>query len=426
MTTHTPATVLARDLTDLPQGDIAVAVSGGSDSLGLLHLTADWAQDLTQTKRKLYAVTVDHGLRPAARDEAGFVGQQAKALGLSHTVLNWHWDGQGNLMDQARRGRYQVMADWARAQGIGTILLGHTSDDQAETFVMRLGRGAGVDGLAAMAPRFDVDGVTFRRPVLALSRAALRDCLTTRSVTWVEDPSNDDPRFDRVRIRQNLGALDPLGVTPARLSDTAQAMAEAKKALNWALSQWAGDHVTQIAGDLAIASDGFAQLPREMQRRLMVATLRWISGADYAPRAEALDHLLDQALAAQPATLHGVRMTHRQGAIYLFREFRAVAQTSATFGAVFDHRWHLHAQPSAGQAGAENPENLTLAPLGEAGLKHCDTWRESGRPAAAHWADPAIWRDNQLISAPLAGYLQGFRADLAPKTSDFCKWLLGR
>ncbi|MEC7964838.1 MAG: tRNA lysidine(34) synthetase TilS [Pseudomonadota bacterium] len=419
MTKLPPAEALAASLrgwqsTD-PAGALGIAVSGGSDSLALLYLASDWARDQGVD---LHVMTVDHGLRAEAAQEAAFVADHATTLGLPHRVLRWQgWDGQGNLMDQARRARYRLMADWAREQGLNAVLLGHTLDDQAETLMMRLARGAGVDGLAAMVAQGEQAGFAFLRPLLSVRRDALRAELTARNVTWVEDPSNDDTRFERVRMRQSLTMLAQQGVEAEALSQSAQNLAEARGALNWAVAQFAGKHVTQRAGDLAIAAAPFADLPAELQRRLLQHALGWIAGPGYAPRSEALAQLRAQALAGQGATLSGVRMTHRKGTIYLFRELAAVADMTTPVDQPFDTRWQL-----SGPGGAD----LHIAPLGEDGLQACPKPRESLRPAAALQADPAIWRDNQLISAPLAGFLQGWQAELAPNCRDFAKWTVSR
>lgn len=419
MTTLSPVEALAASLrgwqSTAPAGPLGIAVSGGSDSLALLYLASDWACDQGMD---LHVVTVDHGLRAEAAQEASFVADHATTLGLPHRILRWQgWDGQGNLMDQARRARYRLMADWAWQRGISAVLLGHTLDDQAETLMMRLARGAGVDGLAAMAAQGDQGGLAFLRPLLSVRRDALRAELTARNVTWVEDPSNDDTRFERVRMRQGLKMLAQQGVEAEALSQSAQNLAEARGALNWAVAQFAGKHVTQHAGDLAIAAEPFADLPAELQRRLLQHALGWIAGPGYAPRSEALAQLRAQALAGQGATLSGVRMTHRKGTIYLFRELAAVAELSTSVDQPFDTRWHL-----SGPGGVD----LHIAPLGEEGLRACPKPRESLRPAAALQADPAIWRDNQLISAPLAGFLQGWQAELAPNCRDFAKWTVSR
>lgn len=140
-----------------------------------------------------------------------------QGLGVSHDVLVWTgWNGAGNLQDQARRARYGLLTDWAVRRGVSAIALGHTADDQAETLLMRLGRAAGVTGLAGMAARRDQGGIEVLRPMLSITRVRLRAYLSKGGKSWVEDPSNHDERFDRIRARHALDGLVPWGSRPSR------------------------------------------------------------------------------------------------------------------------------------------------------------------------------------------------------------------
>jgi len=412
MSVADPATLIKTALRDLPNGPLGLAVSGGSDSLAMMVLAA---QHAAQSGRSVRVVTVNHGLRAAAAEEANFVAEVADGLGLPHDTLLWQgWDGQGNLMDQARQARYRLMADWAARSSVAAVLLAHTQDDQAETLLMRLGRGAGVDGLSAMRSGFEVNSVLFYRPLLRATRDSLREVLRKNGQRWIDDPSNQDDQFTRARMRKALSVLAEAGPTAQELAQSATHLAAAKEALNWAVARFAEDHVRQQVGDLLIAAAPFATLPAELQRRLLRHALAWVSGDGYGPRGAALAGFCTGALAGEPATLSGVRMTHRKGDIYLYRELAAVKAGPVERQDTFDSRWHVNGPVRDG---------LYIGPLGKEGLKLCPNWRESGRPAAAHQADPAIWQDNRLISAPLAGFLQGWQADLLPKFRDFAKWL---
>jgi tRNA(Ile)-lysidine synthase len=320
-------------------------------------------------------------------------------------------------MDAARRARYHLMSGWAAKRDIATVLLGHTRDDVAETLLMRLARGAGVDGLSAMASAKVVDGVTFHRPLLTVGREALRDVLRGQGVAWVDDPSNENPRYERVRMRWALQGLAEQGVSVDQVAASAEALGQARQALNWAVAQFAGEYVSQAAGDLAIDAEPFAALPAELQRRLLSHALSWINGQGYGPRGAELTQFRNSALGGQGATLAGVRMTHRKGAVYLHREYAAVADLRGEPTVPFDTRWHL--------TGPMTPD-LHIAPMGEAGLRGCENWRESLRPAAAVMADPAVWRNDQLISAPLVDPKQGWSGELAPFCRDFAKWVVSR
>ncbi|MFV2034995.1 MAG: tRNA lysidine(34) synthetase TilS, partial [Halocynthiibacter sp.] len=167
---------------------IGVAVSGGSDSMALLCLLSQLCE--RHKAHRLSVVTVDHGLRPDAAAEATHVAETCAGLGHQHTVLHWRgWDRSGNLQDRARQARYSLIADWATASGISTVALGHTADDQAENFLIRLARESGVDGLSGMSSRRKIKDVMFLRPMLTATRSELRDFLRDRGIRWVDDPS---------------------------------------------------------------------------------------------------------------------------------------------------------------------------------------------------------------------------------------------
>ncbi|WP_066815370.1 tRNA lysidine(34) synthetase TilS [Frigidibacter mobilis] len=391
---------------------LGVAVSGGGDSVALLHLLAVWR---ARGGPDLAAVTVDHGLRHEAAAEAKAVAEACAGLGVSHQVLRWQgWDRRGNLQDAARRARQRLIAQWAAGQGLGAVALGHTADDQAETVLLRLARGSGVDGLSGMAAQRQAGGVLWLRPLLGLRRAALRDWLRAHGIGWAEDPSNDDARFDRVKARQTLAELAPLGLDVAGLLDTAARMRMAREALAQA-AQAAARALARIdAGDVVLAA-GFAGLPEETRLRIAAQALRWIGGGDYRPRLVALRAALAAAQGGTPATLAGCLLLPEAGGLRLTREPQAVARSVAAPGALWDGRWRLHG-PAA--------EGGEIRALGSAGLALCPGWRETGRPHAALAATPAVWCAGDLVAAPLAGRSAGWRAELACGEEDFFQSLI--
>ncbi|MDD8023961.1 MAG: tRNA lysidine(34) synthetase TilS [Paracoccaceae bacterium] len=372
---------------------VGVAVSGGGDSMALLTALAG--------RYDVAAVTVDHGLRPEATEEAAFVARYCAQIGVPHSILRWEGpDATGNLMDQARRARLRLIGAWARGQGLAHVALGHTADDQAETFLMRLAREAGLEGLAGMRPRFEAEGVVWHRPFLRASRADLRAYLTGLGVAWVDDPSNANDRFDRVKARKALASLAPLGLNAAILSATVDHLAVAERALRATLGAWAEAHVTTPMGDVVIDPQGFAALEPELQRRLMNAALRWVSGADYPPRAAKLGPWL---AAPRTATLHGCKITLRSSEIRITREVRAVAGLRVTPDQIWD-RWRLDGPATPG---------AQIAALGAEGVRCCPGWRDTGLPRASLLATPAVWQGETLVAAPLAGLENGWKAQIA-------------
>lgn len=367
-------------------GSLALAVSGGGDSMAMLHLA---------TGLQVRVVTVDHGLRPEAAAEAAGVGRVCAVLGLPHQILHWHWDGRGNLQDAARRGRRAAIAAWAQAVGVRAVALAHTQDDLAETFVMRLARGAGVDGLAAMVPQWQEAGVTWLRPVMGVTRGALRDCLRDVGGDWVEDPSNDNLRFDRVKVRKVLAVLQPLGVTLQRLAEVAGHLAEARAALEAVTEQLAAQALHEVAGAVRMDRVLLAGAAPEVQRRLVLRVIGGIAPDFYAPRGPAVQALLARLLAGQGGTLAGCRFQVSRGQLWAYREARAVAGLVCATGQVWDGRWRL-----------TGPEGHEVRALGD-GLALCADWRSVGVPRGALLASPALWQGPRLIAAPHAGLNPG-------------------
>lgn len=184
---------------------LVIAVSGGSDSLALLYLYAEFMAG-HKAAATAHIATINHGLRPEAQQEAEFVAHISQQLSLPHTILHWqNNDPQSAVQEKARGARHQLLRDYAKKIGAETILLGHSLDDQSETYAMRKARSQSLRGLAAMAPSTLYCGdVWFARPLLLSTRHDLRDYLASQNQDWIDDPSNHDVRFERVRIRSQL------------------------------------------------------------------------------------------------------------------------------------------------------------------------------------------------------------------------------
>lgn len=375
-----------------PPPRVGVAVSGGGDSMALLHVAWRWAQ---QTGHQVEAVTVDHGLRPAAADEARAVAASCARLGVPHSILRWDGSKTGNTMAAARSARYRLIADWARARDVGGVMLGHTANDVAETFLMRLGRKAGVDGLAAMDVTFERHGITWARPFWKRQREALRAYLWRHGVDWVEDPTNDDAAFDRTRARAALEALAPLGIDVEGLKETAHALRMARSALEHYTAEAAGKHVVEHNGDLLIPLGARPPLHPEIERRLISKGLQWVASEPYAPRRSVL-YNLDAGLADDGSrhTAAGCLVTQEPGRVLrISREYEAVKTTRCATTEIWDNRWKLD--------GPHDP-GLEIRALGRA-VKDCPEWRNAELPRRSLMASPAVWKGDELIAAPLAG-----------------------
>lgn len=401
-----------RDSPDLSPARLGVAVSGGGDSLALLLLLRDWA---AVEDCELFAVTVDHGLRDEAASEAAGVAALCARLGVAHLTLDWRWDGAGNLPDRARRGRLSVIADWAAEQGIADVALGHTADDQAETFLMRLARGSGVDGLSCMAPRRRAEGLIWHRPLLAARRSELRAFLAALGEDWIEDPTNDDAGFDRVKARRALAGLEPLGLTVETLNETAGRMRLARSVLERVAHDLARDAARVVAGDVEIHLDALKTADEETRLRILSAAIRWISGADYRPRWQGTLAAWEAIEAGRSHTLAGCLMTPGRDHLRVAREYQAVRDLATPADMLWDGRWRLDGPSTAG---------LSVRATGEAGLAQCPDWRAGGLPRSSLLAAPSVWDGDVLIAAPLAGLSQGWTARLAAERADFADVLI--
>jgi tRNA(Ile)-lysidine synthase len=370
----------------LPAGEtIGVALSGGGDSTALLHLCL-------RAGLRVEAVTVDHRLRPESAEEAAAVGAWCAALGVRHEVRVWeHGVVPGNLMDAGRRARMGLICDWAQARGIGIVALGHTRDDVAETLLMGLGRAAGIGGLSGLRREFKEGGVRVHRPLLPAGREELRDWLRAEGIPWIDDPTNENDRFTRVKARKALAALAPLGITAERLADVAGNLARVQEALSVQMAT-AGRWVEEKAGALRFDA-GFWAEPGEVQRQVVVAAVLWLAGAEYGPRAGETERMIAALRDGRDATLAGCRA--RKG--WLMREARALGGPVA-FGQVWDGRWLV-----------EGPEGEVRA-LGAEGLRQVPNWRKLELPREVLVVTPGVWKGDRLLAAPAAGLSAGWLA----------------
>lgn len=400
----TPEAALASALAD-PPAALGVAVSGGGDSMALLALAADWARPRGLPLR---AVTVDHGLRPEARAEAAGAAALAGRLGVPHEVLAWSgWDGKGNLMERARSARAGLIAGWARRHGLPAVALAHTMDDQAETLLLNLARGSGVDGLSAMPAVREEGGLLWLRPLLGTRREALRAFLRGRNIAWADDPSNEDLRFDRIRIRR---AVPALGLDVPRLAATATRMQEARAALH-GIARAAAHRLCRIeAGDL-LADSALLVEPVEIRDRILAAALAWAGGSGLRPRRDDLTRLVARLEKGEGGTLSGCLVTGGTQ-LRIAAEPARVAGLVTPAPGVWDGRWRLSAQ-------GETPRGMEIRALGAAGLAARSGWRASGLPRRSALALPSLWDGERLVFAPFIDPTGPFRAEL--DTSDvFC------
>jgi tRNA(Ile)-lysidine synthase len=303
---------------------IALAVSGGADSLALMLLAQRWATGLDMAPR-IFVYSVDHGLRPEAADEVAMVLRVAATLGLPARGLAWTGaKPETGVQEAARIARYRMMGSAMAEDGATVLLTAHHLQDQAETVLMRMAHGSGIEGLRGMAAMADIEGIRVHRPLLAVDPTALRAVVDAAGLTPVEDPSNTDPHYERVRWRQAMPELAALGLDAAALSLFAERMAETDAAI----AQMADGCFAEIVrldgfGAARIELAPFVGLSPAISTRLLGRVLNIVGGRQ-KPRALGQVERLRQTIAeqglAKATTVLGCVIRIKDGAIAVARE----------------------------------------------------------------------------------------------------------
>lgn len=399
---------------------VGLAVSGGPDSTALMHLFARWRAQ--EPAPDALVLTIDHGLRPEARDEAASVAEAARRLGFACAVLVWQGTKPATgIQDAARDARRRLLAEAAGAHSLDAILTAHTEDDQAETLLMRLARGSGLDGLTGIPEDGMHEGVRFLRPLLGVAKARLIATLEASGIAYIRDPSNADPRFERTRLRQATAVFAELGLTSGSLALSARRLARARQALEVATDELALAAVELDAMGVArLDLDRLADRPEEMALRLVQRLVAAVGG-DAAPvslaKLEALTLWLRGA-ASGGRTLGRAEIrvagAGTRRAIFLRELGRTLpAAVSAVGGETveWDGRFRISLASSAVAVrivpGLDLPEDIRQA----LAVEHFS----AGTDAA-----PFILRGTTLVGTPLEPGGGGAQCKFIGETSIFC------
>jgi len=347
---------------------LAVAVSGGADSMALAVLAHRWA---AQRRGRISALIVDHGLRKESADEAAITSARLQALGIRTHLLHWQGTKPANgIQAAARRARYALLDDWCRRHGVLHLLVAHHADDQAETFMMRLRRGSGPDGLAAMSPVRMFSACRVLRPLLDFPKARLRATLEACGIEWVEDPSNANPKYARTSVRRELAenGNDIDGIVIAT-----QRFARARQALETETARWLSHHAVVFAtGYMEVPVEALQCADAEIRLRVLSRMARSIGGNAYAPDIAAVERLAARLVRGQGATLGGARFDPGAGRLLVSREARNLPEKQELPSGLshWDGRFVISAtDEAAGVQVLPWSENLGL------------NWPKSARPA---------------------------------------------
>ncbi|MCL4768250.1 MAG: tRNA lysidine(34) synthetase TilS [Hyphomicrobiaceae bacterium] len=437
---------------------VAVAVSGGADSTALMHLVADWskaagtAAAVPEGVAPVLVLTVDHGLRPESSEEAAWVGREARRLGLAHAVLRWTGPKPRTaIQEKARAARYALISEHVGREPLPQprqVLLAHHLDDQAETVLMRLARGSGVDGLSGMRevePRIwlrlahpmEERTIVFRRPLLAVPKSRLEATLAAEAAPFLHDPSNADQRYERVRLRAAAAARAALGLADDDLARTARRLASARGALEASRHGLARAAVDLHDGAWAgIDARLLADAPPELALRLLQSVIGAFGGQAEPPGRSQVEELLERlhAPGAAARTLGGAVIAasgpgqparagpQRAPVVAIHREPgrrplpKALLHPGA--GLFWDRRFYV-------SVAGEHGEAVRVEPLGQAGFARLKRQFPSlaalPMPPAAAAALPSLWTGDRLLAvaclgrveASLAGPASGGKALLA-------------
>ncbi len=431
---------------------VALAVSGGPDSMAL-------ALCAKRAGLSCRAFIVEHGLRPESAEEAVSVKKRLEALGIEAEILPWiHGSVQTKIHVEARKARYALLLDACRRHGLKTLFLAHHRDDQAETILMRLAKGSGVEGLSGMASVTERGGVRIVRPFLKVPKAELVVLCEAEGVAYVVDPSNEKEKYARGRLRRVQEALAQEGLTTERLLDLGERAGEAAEAVSFYAQVFLREKAELLSGGaIRLEAEAFAALPRAVGLKVLALCLAFIHRADYPPERRGLVRIYEEMdLSLQNKrdsrfrgndaeeekrkvrTLNGCLVQRTEKAILVLREFAAIADVQPIAPGqtvLWDGRWlvSLKENPSlratdgseaiqsqqkqdliscdSGLPRAFGPRNdeegLELRPLGFQPREVLDRLapdlRRKVPQGRVRAALPTLWREGVLVAIPSFG-----------------------
>ncbi|MEQ1715790.1 MAG: tRNA lysidine(34) synthetase TilS [Hyphomicrobium sp.] len=409
---------------------VVLAVSGGCDSMAMMHLASAWRMERGAGAPMFSVVTVDHALRAGSAAEADFVAAAATRLGFAHTTLTWSGvKPHTGIQAGARAARYRLLSDHLASHCWQTLAMAHTQDDQAETLLMRLARGSGLDGLAGMSQFRPAGSVTIVRPLLSFAKARLVATLVAMGEPWIEDPSNDNADFERVRVRQARAALDAAGLGIEALALSARRLGRARAALDVATR----DAVHRAGNGFRIDDLGYAEvswhwlmgLPEEVRLRVLARVIEALGGASRPLSLASLEAMTEGLQWRMPSgrtlggmvfsggsvsTVPGTCSPGVPGAlssdrVVITREFgrrqAPLPEVSLAPGEmmIWDNRFTLASD-------AANEGSYTVRALGNDGLVRLKALGLDPlpHPVRAMRSIPALWQGQHLAAVPLLGH----------------------
>lgn len=390
-------------------GKIALAISGGPDSMALAFCAKRWA------RRDIIAFIVNHDLRAEAMAEAVQVRAGLVQMGIPADILHWeHEPIAARLHEQARDARYRLLTEACRQHSADDLLIAHHRDDQAETILMRLAKGSGVDGLAGMKALTMRDGIRFLRPFLSVPKERLIATCESNGVPFVVDASNGQERFARGRLRKIMPLLAAEGLTVESLVGLGARAAEAKNALEHYTKSFLEHGVqSEIGGSVRVSRAALREVPRAIGLRALAACLRYIHETGHPPEYASLSSLFDAVIVGEDEvarTFYGCIASITPNQITLLREPAAAVERlpfNAGETVLWDKRWLVTAENK------QNAPPLTIRALGNPPHELIDCLAPALRrqiPQGRIRASlPALWKGEEILAIPAFDDKSSFR-----------------
>ena len=322
---------------------IALAVSGGRDSLALMFLIKKWLEN-NKFDKDVVVLTVNHQLREESNAECAEVALIAQGYGFQHKILIWHHENiKTSIQEKARNARYDLMINYLKENGIDTLITGHTLDDKIETFLMRLSKGSGLEGLKSIQTSRNVDGINLFRPLLKITRDQTTKTLVSQNIGWIDDPTNTDEKYERIKIRNNISTLEKLNISKEMLQLTLNRLGRAHEVIS---------NITEKAllEVLHFDSLGYVSLdynllkayPYEIIIKVFEKALIYVNGKRVS--LQSLERVCSEVIQTRkPKTINGCVIYTKKNIIHITRENRDIESFNLKVGDlhVWDNRFKV-------------------------------------------------------------------------------------
>tara|TARA_B100001123_G_scaffold44766_2_gene45850 strand:+ start:4620 stop:5888 length:1269 start_codon:yes stop_codon:yes gene_type:complete len=403
---------------------IAIAVSGGVDSMVLMNLAkeSDFLND-----KNVFILVVDHGLRAESKQEAKFVKNEAKKLGFPTRILKWKGSKPNKrIQEEARNKRYSLLINFCRENNINNLYLAHHLDDQIETFLFRMFRGSGLQGLTSFSSSYERNGLTLIRPLIDTPKSELISYARRKKINWVEDPSNENQKYDRVKLRKVLPLIYKEGFDKKVFLKSVKKLRLANQALDQITKEFVLQYVIINKNiSVFIKQELFLTAPEDVQLRVLQNTIRIFSGERYySPNYLKILNLMnwarnDNDISAK--TLGGTIFRKRKGGLILYKEVKKLndikpIKLSKSKYKAWDNRFLIKINKSV---------KGEISYLGNEGVKILKSKKILGKkgfngiPLTALYSIPAMWDGKRLISAPFFDYSVDNSVNLKVKKIDY-------